>query len=154
MHHPRSLSWEWAELGSELASGGKCHHESLPLSWPPPALLSLGIFTWYPHWPLQAAVRAAGMQTGRLARPLGVRTWAVLRAQSLCMKLYVGPPIPTASPPFLTPSLFSLAQLHVQSCIHGPLNLRLPKHTPHRFHTQAWSDTVAREAIVLGQSSV
>lgn len=50
--------------------------------------------------------------------------------------------------------------LRVWSCSHGPPHtpllppLTFLMHTQHRFCTQAWNDTVAREAIPLGQSSV
>lgn len=134
MHYPRPLSWEWAGLGSEPASGGKCHHESLPLSWPPPALLSLGTFTWYFHWPLQAAMRATGMQTGSWHTAFGSAHMGSAQSSVPVYKTLCGSSHPLSSLPLwgLWPGCMCSPAFTV------PSTFAFLMHTPHRFHTQAW----------------
>ena len=96
VNHPRSHSWERAELGFEPASAGRCSP-----SWPAPTSTSLGVFAWCPCWLHQAAVRPARMQPGRLVLSAQECTpWALLRVQFPRRKLPVGPAVPMASPLF------------------------------------------------------
>lgn len=139
-------SWD---LNQQVVGNATMSHYLSPSHFLPS--LSLGIFTWYPRWPLQAAVRTAGMQMGRLAQGLqSAHTGSDLSS----VPEYETPRESSHAhsvTPFPQHPLWSLWP----SCMCSPAStFTFPMHTPHGFHTQAWSDTVAREAIVLGQSSV